>query len=445
MTTRPRSFTARSAGLPALAALALCLAFVAPPADAAARGDCLSMTTVIARTPSQIDAMVATFGTEAQLYPAATCGATQYNMTYQTIAPDGRAAVASAGVIVPTGCAAPFPLVEYNHGTWPMINMTMTDPVMHTPQTVMAQFGATGYAAVMPDYLGYGASTLGYHPYLNADSNAAVTMDAVRAVRACLASGGTLNSKLFLTGTSEGGYVTLATQRAMEASGLPEFKIAAAVATSGPYALADTMMSMLQVGDGVPGYAQMQLTGYQKTYGDVYAATTDVFQNPYATEPGFDTLLPSVTSMARLTRSGQLPSVLEGNNGLLTAAFVNRYLTNPLEPARLRSQQNDLLNFAPKRPLSLCYGSADPHAMANAQQAATFFATQGVAVATSDIQAVPSYKTFIAQMAGKDYHSNVEAPACVAWARQYVFDPLRTGAGRKQSARAAARHALGNR
>jgi hypothetical protein len=401
------------------------LLLVATHADARKRGACVSMTQVVARTPSQIDAMVAGFGVEAQLYPAAACGATQYRMTYRTVAPDGSAATASAGVIVPTGCAGPFPLVEYNHGTWTTSGLTMSGANTFTAQEVTGQFGAQGYAVVMPDYLGYGANTLGYHPYLDAQSNADVTMDAVRGARNCLAGTNTLSSQLFLTGTSEGGYVTMATHRAMEALGTKEFAVTASVSTSGPYALADSTMEMLQDNDGVPAYAWMQLQGYQNSYGDVYADPTDVFQQPYATEPGFPTLMPNKQSMTQLTKAGQLPPTIEGTPGLLTAAFVQRYMNDPLEPARVHVQANDLRTFAPRAPLSVCYGSGDPQAMTNAQAAVTYFQGRGVNIGSADIGAIPQYADFVAQMGSSNYHGNIEAPACTAWARQYAFDPLR--------------------
>jgi hypothetical protein len=63
--------------------------------------------------------------------------------------------------------------------------------------------------------------------------------------------------------------------------------------------------------------------------------------------------------------------------------------------------------------------------MANAQAAVAYFKSRGVQVGSADIQAMPQYADFIAGMAGQNYHGNIEAPACTAWARQYAFDPLR--------------------
>ena len=389
------------------------------------RGACLSIARMTALGAAEVDQMVAGFGPEAQLFAPAQCGVNLYRMTYQTVAPDGTPAVASGGVVVPTQCTGPFPLVEYNHGTWTTLGLLMSEPKMHTVQEVMGQFGGQGYAAVMPDYLGYGASSIAYHPYLHAASSADVTLDAVRAARNCLPAG-TLDDHLFLTGTSEGGYVTMATHRAMEALGNGEFTISATVATSGPYALADSTEQMIRTNDGVPGYAWMQLQSYQHIYGDVYHLASEVFSRPYVDEPDFDKLLPNVESMAALTREGKLPRMLEGpfGLGLLTKGFTQDYLNKPDQPARQHALANDLRDFVPVAPLTVCFGDPDTFAQANALAAASWFQGQGVTIGQADVQNMAEYAAFIAQMGSKNYHSNVEAPACVAWAREFAFDPI---------------------
>jgi hypothetical protein len=424
-------FTCRAiAGRPAACLAALAVAVGAGAAAAADRGACLSMKSTASRTASEIDQMVAGFGVEAQLYSAATCGVELYHIRYATVAPDGSPAVASAGMVVPAQCTGPFPLVEYNHGTWTTIQLAMSDPGMSTVQEVMAQFGGQGYAAVMPDYLGYDASTLAWHPYLHAASSADVTMDAVRAARNCLAGSQQLDGTLFLTGTSEGGYVTMATHEAMEALGTDEFTIAASVSTSGPYALSDSTMQTLKGNNGTPGYAWMQLQSYQHIYGDVYGKASEVFQLPYVGEPEFPTLLPNAKSLDRLTRSGRLAPMLEGPAGLLTTAFIGRYMNNPDEPARIHVLANDLRNFAPVAPMAACYGDPDSEATFNAKAVATYFQSRGVSITLADIEDVEQYRNFIQHMAGKNYHSLVEAPACIAWARQFEFDPIRRAARR---------------
>jgi hypothetical protein len=47
-------------------------------------------------------------------------------------------------------------------------------------------FAAEGYIVVAPNYVGYDTSTLGYHPYLNADQQSKDMIDALTAARSAL-------------------------------------------------------------------------------------------------------------------------------------------------------------------------------------------------------------------------------------------------------------------
>ncbi len=81
-----------------------------------------------------------------------------------------------------------------------------------------------GYIAVLPDYIGYGDSTNELHPYVHAATLASATVDMNRAARKFLAGiNRSTNGQFFLTGYSEGGYATLATQRLMQQSLATEF------------------------------------------------------------------------------------------------------------------------------------------------------------------------------------------------------------------------------
>jgi hypothetical protein len=99
-------------------------------------------------------------------------------------------------------------------------------------------------------------------------------------------------------------------------------------------------------------------------------------------------------------------------------------------PARVHAQQNDLLDFAPKSPLAMCMGAPDPYAAQSALLAYQWFATQGVRATVADIGQMVQYVPYISAMGNRDYHGSVEAPVCMAWARQYVFDALRRQARR---------------
>src|SRR4029077_12423621 len=132
---------------------------------------------------------------------------------------------ASAALIVPTGagasCTGERPIVEYAHGTTTERSFNMAD--MQNAETLLlaALFATQGYIVVAPNYAGYDTSTLPYHPYLIGDQQSKDMIDALTAARAALplASLTTVqdSGQLFLIGYSQGGYVAMATQRAMQA------------------------------------------------------------------------------------------------------------------------------------------------------------------------------------------------------------------------------------
>src|SRR6185503_13783280 len=104
--------------------------------------------------------------------------------------------------------------------------------------TIAAVFAAQGYIVVAPNYAGYDTSSLGYHPYLNADQQSKDTIDALTAARTALpvSSAPTVmdSGKLFVTGYSQGGFVAMATHKAMQAAGMT---VTTSAPMSGPYAL----------------------------------------------------------------------------------------------------------------------------------------------------------------------------------------------------------------
>ena len=271
-------------------------------------------------------------------------------------------------------------------------------------------FAAEGYIVVAPNYLGYDTSTLGYHPYLIAAQQSKEMIDAVTASRAALptadAPTSTDGGKLFVTGYSEGGYVAMATQSAMQASGMT---VTASAPMSGPYALTAFGDAIFegQVNGSATINVALLVPAYQNVYGNIYASPGDVLANPYAsTIPG---LLPSTTPVGTLRSEGKFPSVLFSSTppapnyalytpatspanlaSVFAAGFGTDYLVNndyrgtylsdalmhpdggfpvvtdglpPASPGNaLRSQLkvNDLRNWTPTAPTLLCGGNSDP-------------------------------------------------------------------------------------
>jgi pimeloyl-ACP methyl ester carboxylesterase len=241
-------------------------------------------------------------------------------------------------------------------------------------------------------------------------------IDALAAARTALpntfAASTTDSGKLFITGYSEGGYVAMATERALELSGKT---VTAAAPMSGPYAL-EGLFDAAFFGDvnlGSTLFTPLVTTSYQHAYNNVYTTPGDFYSSTYAT--GIDTLMPTtLTPYTDLYTQGLLPPsalfdsttpVVPGLTALLAvpnnplnpltplfaAGFGSPYLINnsarvdyavdaagdpdgtasgsaslaaraPSYGLRLDLYKNDLRNggWAPTAPTLLCGGENDP-------------------------------------------------------------------------------------
>ena len=330
------------------------------------------------------------------------CGVSTYTVRYHTIGAAGEDTEASAAVMRPTGadpaCGGARPVLLYAHGTSPLKSYDMSKLDGTEARLVAAIFAAQGYLVVAPNYAGYAGSSLGYHAYLDAEQQSADMVDGLRAARAAFSGiGASASSRLYVTGYSQGGYVAMATQRAMQARHAAEFPVTAAAGLSGPYAL-------LKFGDamfggaptlGATAFLPMLVNAGQHAGARLYASPGEMYEAKYA--GGIEDILPGTVSLGDLASLGKLPASAlfalnsmpqadgskayfnDGNlvrtsyrdgytadlrarpcDGAGTAGAADALACAPQHPLRLWLQKNDLRNYAPAAPLLLCGGDADP-------------------------------------------------------------------------------------
>jgi len=266
------------------------------------------------------------------------CDILLYHIEYETVGGANEATTASGALMVPTGlganCTGARPIVLYAHGTttdraFNMANLQNTETLF-----LAALFASHGYIVVAPNYAGYDTSTLTYHPYLIADQESKDMIDALTAARTALPfASATLtrdSGQLFITGYSQGGYVAMATHRAMQAAGM---KVTASAPMSGPYALAALVDAVFygEVNGDATVSSTLLLTAYQKAYGNIYAEYVDVFEPQYAS--GIDSLLPSTTPRSQLYAQGKLPEYVLFSSTPPDPSFAGN--TPPTTPANL--------------------------------------------------------------------------------------------------------------
>ena len=366
--------------------------------------------TVLASFPTAVDFTNVLSATASgkgllSLAGAPKCGVTFYYMEYNTVGGAGEATNATGGIMVPSGtdaaCTGPRPVLLYSHGTAVEKNINMASPAYGEAGLVAAMYAAQGWIVVTSNYAGYDASRLPYHPYLNAEQQSSDMVDALRAARTAFPKVGAADSgKLFLSGYSQGGYVSMATHKAMQNNYASEFKVTASGNMSGPYSLSKTFAQGAAggLGLGATYFAPLIYTSWQKAYGNIYSNPSDLYEAAYAT--GIETLLPTATlNFTTLITSGKLPlktwadrPLVTGNPSLdalfasgigtpnlLKTSYRNAVLANPAtHPLTLAAAKNDLLNWTPTRPVAMCLGAQDPTVFGtNTVDAATYFATKG--------------------------------------------------------------------
>ncbi|HSI55201.1 MAG TPA: prolyl oligopeptidase family serine peptidase [Ramlibacter sp.] len=171
-----------------------------------------------------------------------------YRLTYLTVDGQGQQIVASGLVAIPQKQAsAPSPVLSYQHGT---IKQQSDAPSslakLGDPPIVLASLG---YIVMAADYVGYGVSAAAPHPYLLSTPSAAAVIDLMTAAKYWRQVQQVLDNKqLFLTGYSEGGYVTMATHRALQAgTSTHRNELVRVVAGAGPYNVQATMDQLLAI------------------------------------------------------------------------------------------------------------------------------------------------------------------------------------------------------
>lgn len=391
--------------------------------------------------PTQLAALSATaFGTSLQasasgqqlllLAGTPSCGIDVRYLQYGTVGAQGEKTTATGAMYIPTGagsCSGARPILLYAHGTNTSKDYNIallgstTNAAAGEAGLIAALFAAHGYIVVAPNYAGYEASTLGYHPYLNADQQSKDMIDALTAARTALAGLGTGTSdggQLFITGYSEGGFVAMATHRALQAAGQT---VTASAGQSGPYAMSMQVDAAFSGQPNLGGtlFTPLITTSWQQAYGNLYGSPADIYSTAFAS--GIDTLLPSTQTMAQLFASGKLPqAALLGTDAasyllapaqfkpffgdpaasLLKTSYANAVLADiqqntcpnsaapgnpincvPAHSLRIAAKANDLRTWVPTRPVMMCGGNGDPTVFfANAQLTQAYFQARLAAV-----------------------------------------------------------------
>lgn len=277
-----------------------------------------------------------------------------YKVTYHTEYRD-KDIVASGLISLPKNATVVAPVLSYQHGTITRDADAPSNFAINKPETLVAgAFSSSGFVTVIPDYIGFGATSSTLHPYYVEDAIATSVVDMLRAaVELADEKNITLDEKLFLAGYSEGGYATMATHKAIETEGVDGLDLVASFPGAGAFDLQDIQERIFAMETyDHPFYLGYLAMAYRNTY-DFNNLLTDFFQEPYASRiPSlYDNLKGSGEINAQLTTTiGDLIQP-ELRTGLLTEAKY-KYLADAF-------RDNSLTDWVPAKKMYMYHGTSD--------------------------------------------------------------------------------------
>ncbi len=291
-------------------------------------------------------------------------------IAYMTPDPAGKLVNATGAVYIPE-TTGEFPIISFQHGTQTQRYLV---PSMGAGSSDAGLAGAVaasmGYICVAADYLGLGESYI-VPSYLLAENSATTVIDMLRAALSYLSSQGVLtDGSLYLTGYSQGGYVTMATHHEMEKNYSDEFQVTAAAPLAGPYDLQATVDTIFSRGTYKrPILMAYLMNSYNHYYG--WNRLSEIFQEPYASE------IPDYFDGSQMmnTISLGLPTSLDE---LLLENFIGDYQSGAETDIQDALQANSLLNYVPAAPVLLIHGDQDetvPYTVSSA--AKDYYESQG--------------------------------------------------------------------
>lgn len=303
------------------------------------------------------DLLLLTLGVNLQL----DTGVDIYRVTYTTTGSDNEPDIASGLFMMPMDFDGALPMLIYQHGT--------TDGRDDVPSNLAggyqlgAIFAGKGMAVAAPDFLGMGISR-GFHPYVDARTEATAAVDLLRALRTFLDQEEIeWNKQVFITGYSQGGHAAMAAHKYIQDELPDEFTVTASLPMSGPYSVSGVMKSTAFEAEsyGFPAYLIYSTLGAKEVNPDLYGEESDIFRSEFLED--IATFKASGNGLFDLNEA--LITTLVANYGsatprfLFTDSFFQILNTQPDHPFNQALSASDLFDWVPEAPVFMLYCETD--------------------------------------------------------------------------------------
>ncbi len=272
-----------------------------------------------------------------------------YEILYKTQLPDGTPVTASGLYFVPKGKKGKVPVIVYHHGT--QTTKARDAGVMYGEQAICTGYSCTGWAVIMPDYIGLGKGD-GLHIYQHYESEAQASIDMIRAVRELNKDLNiTTRDDLFLTGYSQGGHAAMSLHKFIEEKYPNEFKVKASSPMSGAYDMAGVQSEVMFKPYSYQGYLPYLLFSYNRVY-HMYPDVNKVFKHP------FDSLLMPLFDGTH--GMGDANSIMPPiPKDVVQDSIVEQYKKDENFPFRKYLAENSVADWKPNAPVQMCYCEGD--------------------------------------------------------------------------------------
>lgn len=273
------------------------------------------------------------------------------SVNYYSIDMQGNMIPVSGALFIPQQ-VSDLPLLSIQHGTETKRDRVASVSPNNSVEGIFGLLTASmGYMSLVPDYPGFGISTMN-HPYMHAASLIPSVVDLMLASKQFAVDNQiTLNGQVFLTGYSEGGFVSLITQKQIEEYYKNDFILTAVAPMSGPYDLKGTFDTIFQSGEYItPAYGAYCFSAYNEIYG--WNRLSDMVNEPYASN------LPGIFNGSMMW--GEVLDELPASfTDLIKPSFRQAYNDGSEVAIISAISENTILDWSPQTPLHFIHGDAD--------------------------------------------------------------------------------------
>jgi pimeloyl-ACP methyl ester carboxylesterase len=291
--------------------------------------------------------------------------------------------------------------------------------------------GFAGFAAILPDYLGYGDSQGQNHPYIMKTTDQA-SLDMIRAsVRYMTDNHIAFNGQLYISGYSEGGYVAMDLAKDIQENYSSEFNLKGVAPMAGPYDVEALGVYDLNTSSKMvyPAFLAYIADSYSKAYSDInisdLAVKASVFSSVDLFGGNYDAVHIHVAlGLANGTTDYGFNTHFPQE--LLISSFISDFQSNFNNILRVKFAQNSIDDWTPNMKMNMIQCVDDeiiPFAISTQKTYSKFIANGATAVSLTPIPSsmIPTATPttpFVHQRCG-----NVAYGAAVKW-----FDNIRSGA-----------------